>query len=375
MKLLIITLISVAMLGAQDPIRIQDRVEDQAGILAPSTVNQLTRRLAELEETDSTQIVVLTVKSTGGVPVSDFAIEVAQANGIGQKDRSNGALVLVVSEDRTMRIEVGRGLEATLTDARCGRILDREMRPAFRRGDFDGGVLAGTRAVIDAVRGAYVADAPLRWAPFFGIEDLVAVGLLLTGLVLVLVGKASAVVWKVLALAPVTSILGKLIWLGGTGYVAAVVVIAATATGMKERGPLHGFLVVLAVVLMIVAAAPEFDLLQGWAIGCVVVGVITFGLLDVADGWAKLALLVSIAGCGLALWSVSLGVLPLITSPFLLLFLSPLMTVPGGKRFGWRSGGSSSTRSRDEDSSSSSSSSSFSGGGGSFDGGGASSSW
>ncbi|MEJ2699971.1 MAG: TPM domain-containing protein [Desulfuromonadales bacterium] len=130
-------------------------VNDRAGMLSETTVLKLDQFLQNFERTDSTQIVVLTVPSLEGEPLEDYSIKVAQAWGIGQKGKDNGALLLIAKKERKIRIEVGYGLEGRLTDLISGRIVDNVIEPRFKAGDFDGGVVAGVAAMAEAVRGEY----------------------------------------------------------------------------------------------------------------------------------------------------------------------------------------------------------------------------
>lgn len=130
-------------------------VNDRANILSAATVRDLERQLRDFEASDSTQLVVLTVPSLQGEVLEEYSLRVAQSWGIGQRGRDNGALLLIAAQDRAMRIEVGYGLEGRLTDLLAGRIIDDEIIPRFRSGDFDGGVQAGVAAMIQAVRGEY----------------------------------------------------------------------------------------------------------------------------------------------------------------------------------------------------------------------------
>lgn len=133
-------------------------VNDTAGLLSPQTRQQVESFLSDLRRSDSTQIAVLTVASLEGEDLEGYAVRVAQAWGIGQQGKDNGALLLIAKEERAVRIEVGYGLEGQLTDLLAGRIVDQEIVPRFARGDFDGGVKAGVQAMADAVRGAYKGD-------------------------------------------------------------------------------------------------------------------------------------------------------------------------------------------------------------------------
>jgi uncharacterized protein len=135
--------------------KLQDRVTDIAGVLSAGEKSTLEARLLELEKTDSTQIAVIIISSLEGDSLEDFSIRVANEWKLGQKGRDNGAILLVALNDRKMRIEVGYGLEATLTDVQSGRIIRNEIAPRFRAGDYYGGIDAGITGIIQTVRGAY----------------------------------------------------------------------------------------------------------------------------------------------------------------------------------------------------------------------------
>lgn len=133
------------------------RVMDLADLLQPQTEAWLDDYLSELERTDSTQVAVLTIPALAGENLEEYSVRVAQTWGLGRRDFDNGALLLVARDDRTVRIEVGYGLEGTLTDLLAGRIVDNEIVPHFSAGDFDGGVIAGVTSLAKAVRGEYEA--------------------------------------------------------------------------------------------------------------------------------------------------------------------------------------------------------------------------
>jgi len=137
---------------------LRGRVNDMAGILSPDTVTRLESALAAFEASDSTQVVVLTVPSLEGDTIEGFSIKTAQKWGIGQKGKDNGALLVVSKGDREVRIEVGRGLEGSLTDALSGRIIDHVIVPEFKKGDFNAGVEQGVEKIMAAVRGEYTGD-------------------------------------------------------------------------------------------------------------------------------------------------------------------------------------------------------------------------
>jgi uncharacterized protein len=154
--LLCIILLSLTILAhAADIPKPTGYVTDSAGILQRQTIVRLEKLLADFERSDSTELAILTVNSLDGEPLEDYALQVAEAWGVGQQGKDNGALLLVARQERKVRIEVGYGLEGRLTDLLAGRIIDQEIVPYFKKGDYDTGVYAGVTAMLSAVRGEY----------------------------------------------------------------------------------------------------------------------------------------------------------------------------------------------------------------------------
>lgn len=153
--LLILLFAFPALCGALEIPALGGRVNDYAGMLSPAAVQTLEQRLAALEQSDSTQVVVLTVPTIDGENIEQFGIRVAEAWRIGQKGLDNGAILLIAKQERKVRIEVGRGLEGKLTDLMAGRIIRDVITPRFKAQDFDGGVLAGVEAITATVKGEY----------------------------------------------------------------------------------------------------------------------------------------------------------------------------------------------------------------------------
>ena len=143
---------------AADVPALKGYVNDYANMMSPAVRTKLTNELKEFERTDSTQVVILTIPSLEGLAIEDYSIKVAEAWKVGQKGRDNGILFIVASQERKMRIEIGRGLEGKLTDLTAGRIIDLVVKPRFKRGDFNGGFVAGVAALIDATKGEFKAD-------------------------------------------------------------------------------------------------------------------------------------------------------------------------------------------------------------------------
>lgn len=124
------------------------RVVDDAHILNDETRDNLTEKLAALEAKTSRQLVVVTVPSLGGYEISDYGYQLGRAWGIGQKTLNNGILFIVAPNEHKVRIEVGYGLEPIVTDAFSSVVIQTQVLPHFRQGDFNGGVTAGTDALI-----------------------------------------------------------------------------------------------------------------------------------------------------------------------------------------------------------------------------------
>ena len=159
---------AVSALGA---VQLDGRVNDHAAILSAASVSQLETVLTELERSDSTQIAVLTVPSLGGQNLEEFSLQVAEQWKLGQQGTDNGALLLIAMEERKIRIEVGYGLEGTLTDMVSGRIIRNIITPQFRQGNFNKGVIDGVTAMVGVVKGEFtVEDVPAR--PSRGGSDL-----------------------------------------------------------------------------------------------------------------------------------------------------------------------------------------------------------
>ncbi len=133
-------------------------VNDYGNMMSPDTRSKIEAELKAFEQSDSTQIVIVTIPSLESEVLEQFSIKVAEAWKIGQKGKDNGAILLVSNQDRKIRIEVGRGLEGKLTDLMAGRIIQYVIKPRFSRGDFDGGFIAATQAIIDVSRGEFKAD-------------------------------------------------------------------------------------------------------------------------------------------------------------------------------------------------------------------------
>ncbi len=129
------------------------RVVDEANILDQATRAALTQKLADLEAKTTDQLVVVTLKSLQGTSIEDFGYQLGRHWRIGQKDKNNGVLLIVVPSERRVRIEVGYGLEGTLTDAVSRLIIENGIAPRLRANDFAGGITRGVDDIISVLTG------------------------------------------------------------------------------------------------------------------------------------------------------------------------------------------------------------------------------
>ena len=135
-------------------------VHDEANVLSAGTRSELEYLLKAHRDSTSNQIAILTVSTLEGDDIDLYANRVFREWKLGDAQKDNGVLFLVAVNDRKMRIEVGLGLEGVLTDALSSRINRNEVAPFFRQGDYDGGIRAGTLAIISAIKGEYKNENP-----------------------------------------------------------------------------------------------------------------------------------------------------------------------------------------------------------------------
>ena len=143
--------------GADVPY-LSGRVVDNAEILKSATRERVSAVLKAHEQATGNQIAVLTVPTIGNEAIEEYASEVFAAWKLGQKGKDNGVLLLIAPKDRKLRIEVGYGLEGTLTDAVASRIIRNVITPQFKSGDFDKGVADGVDAIVGVLTGKPVPD-------------------------------------------------------------------------------------------------------------------------------------------------------------------------------------------------------------------------
>ena len=157
--ILVFSLWAVSAFAANFP-ALTGRVVDAAGVLSPIAAADLERKLANLEQKSGIQLVVATVPSLDGQEIEPYANALFRAWKLGEAKKDNGVLLLIAPKERRVRIEVGYGLEGTLTDAVSSLIIRNAIAPRFKAGDFNGGVTRGVDDIITAL----TTDAA-EWTP------------------------------------------------------------------------------------------------------------------------------------------------------------------------------------------------------------------
>lgn len=133
-----------------------DYFSDSAHVVSPTTAGDLNVKLRAFEQTTGNQVLVaIYPKMQSDSAVADYAVRVFRAWQVGQKERNNGAVFFIFIQDHQMFIEVGYGLEGALPDGLCEQILDNEVKPRFKAGDYNGGVIAGVNAILAATQHEY----------------------------------------------------------------------------------------------------------------------------------------------------------------------------------------------------------------------------
>ncbi|WP_164937515.1 TPM domain-containing protein [Bradyrhizobium guangxiense] len=227
------------------------RVVDQTGTLSSSDIASLSQKLRDFEARKGSQIAVLIVPTTQPETIEQFSIRVAEGWKIGRKKVDDGAILVVAKNDRHLRIEVGYGLEGALTDVTSRRIIDEDITPKFRSGDFAAGIGAGVDRMMRVIDGEPL-PSPSRsvnfahnlddLAPVFAVALFASIGVggffraILGRLLgsLVTGGIIAAVTWFILgsaALAAAVGVLGFII-----GFIADLFSAITPGTGRSRGG-------------------------------------------------------------------------------------------------------------------------------------------
>ncbi|ROH93588.1 YgcG family protein [Stagnimonas aquatica] len=199
------------------------RVTDQTGTLDATQRGALEQKLAAFEQSKGSQIAVLIVTSTAPETIEQYSLRVAEKWKLGRKGVDDGALLLIAKNDRTLRIEVGYGLEGALPDAIAKRIVAETITPYFQQGDFYGGIDAGTSQMIQVIDGEPLpAPKPARGGNGSQADRLIG-SLLLPFMVLYAIGQGLR---RLIGSFPASALVG-----GGTG-IAAFLILGSGLVGL-----------------------------------------------------------------------------------------------------------------------------------------------
>jgi uncharacterized protein len=160
---LCVSLITVYSSWAQNfPAKPSTLVSDFTSTLSADQVSQLEQKLVAFDDSTSTQIAVVMIKSLDGYDIADYASRLGEAWGVGRDKKNNGVVLLVAVDDRKVTIQTGYGVEGALPDAIARRIIENEIKPGFKSGDYYAGLDKGTDAIISYTKGEYKNEDPKK---------------------------------------------------------------------------------------------------------------------------------------------------------------------------------------------------------------------
>lgn len=157
---LLLLLLNVTLFAQTFPAKPNRLVNDYTQTLSPDQINQLEQKLVAFDDSTSTQIAVVVIRSLEGYDVADYTQRLAESWGVGGEKNNNGVVLLVSLGDRKVTIQTGYGVEGALPDAIARRIIENEITPNFRSGDYFAGINQGTDAIISYTKGEYKNDTP-----------------------------------------------------------------------------------------------------------------------------------------------------------------------------------------------------------------------
>lgn len=219
--------LSGAALADTSPIGIalDQRVIDLTNTLDAETTTHLKDQLAALEQRKGAQVAVLLVPTTGGASLEDYANRLFRAWKLGRKDVNDGILLVVAKEDRKVRIEVGYGLEGTVTDLLAHRIIEEHITPAFRQGDYAEGVSQGVNDLVLLVDGG---DLPALAGPGFAPEAIAVLLAFIFGAIGGVLMAAGKLGWRRALIATVALTVLLVVFAGGREWPVYLLLLPLT---------------------------------------------------------------------------------------------------------------------------------------------------
>lgn len=180
----IIILISIipGTLAQNFPAKPNRLVNDYTNTLSPEQINSLERKLVAFDDSTTTQIAVVLISTLDGYDVSDYAVRLAEQWGVGGSKNNNGIMLLAALGDRKVTIQTGYGVEGALPDAIAKRIIENEIKPDFKVGNYFGGLDKATDAIISYTKGEYKNENPKQGQQSKGIP----VGLIILIIIIII---------------------------------------------------------------------------------------------------------------------------------------------------------------------------------------------
>ncbi|MFO7580800.1 TPM domain-containing protein [Nitrosomonas halophila] len=246
--LLLVGLLCLATLCAAEVTvpALKSRVTDLTATLASQETKRLEKLLAKFEAEKGSQLAVLIIPTTQPETIEQYAIRVAENWRLGRKGVDDGILLLIAKQDRSLRIEVGYGLEGALPDAIARRIIDEIIVPEFRSGKYAKGIEAGIQGIINVIEGEPLpAPVSKRGADVSGEMNLAPDSLLPILVIFLVLGRILQASLGRLPGATVTGgMAGVIVWLIFTSLAMAILLAVAvfvfSLTGSLNRGIYRG---------------------------------------------------------------------------------------------------------------------------------------
>lgn len=215
--------------------RLTGHVIDQTGTLSASEQNELEQKLRAFENNKGSQVAVLIIPTTQPEAIEQYSMRVAEQWKLGRKKVDDGVILLVAKSDRTLRIEVGYGLEGALSDITSKRIISETITPYFKQGDFNGGINAGVDQIIRVIQGEPLPAPTHRNANSqLGFEQLLPILLIAA---FVIGGILRALLGRFFGSIATGGIVAAIAWMiAGIFFIALIAGVIATVFTLMNGG-------------------------------------------------------------------------------------------------------------------------------------------
>lgn len=180
---------SVFLFAQQLPEKSNTLVTDYTGTLSADQKQSLENKLVAFNDSTSTQIAVVILKSVGDYDISEYAIKLGRNWGIGQKGKNNGILMLIAIGDRKVTIQTGYGAEGAVPDITTHEIIDNDITPNFKQGNYYAGIDAGTNSLIKYMKGEYKAPAQAKQQAVGGGSGSIFIIIIIVIVVIILIRR------------------------------------------------------------------------------------------------------------------------------------------------------------------------------------------